>query len=85
MSLKHFFMVSSCCSLLSVMAQAQSSGSLTANEQQFLQVAAQTDMTQAHLGQMAQQQSDRQDVKNSGCFESSFSLYQRVTGAHERR
>jgi putative membrane protein len=66
MSLKHIFIVFSCSSLLSVVAQAQSSGSLTANEQQFLQMAAQTDMTQAHLGQMAQQQSDRQDVKNFG-------------------
>src|SRR5262249_7968600 len=66
MSLKHIFIVFSCCSLLSVVAQAQSSGSLTANEQQFLQMAAQTHMTQARLGQMAQQQSDRQDVKNFG-------------------
>jgi len=35
-------------------------------DQQFLNLAAQTDMVEAHLGQMAQTDADSQDVKDYG-------------------
>lgn len=66
MLFRHTLIAFSCCALFSIGAAAQSNGSLSPGDQQFLQMAAQTDMTQAHLGQIAQQQSPRQDVKNFG-------------------
>jgi len=47
-----------CC----IPAFAQATGS--ANDQKFVDFAAQTDMTEAHLGQLAQDQSSNQAVKD---------------------
>ena len=52
-----------CCAAFSVMAVAQAGGG---SDQDFLNFAAQTDMTEAHLGQMAQDQGASQAVKDLG-------------------
>lgn len=52
-----------CCAAFSVMAVAQAGGG---SDQDFLNLAAQTDMTEAHLGQMAQDQGASQAVKDLG-------------------
>ena len=53
-----------CCSALcSVPALAQAT-STSANDQKFINMAAQTDMTEAHLGQMAADQSSSPAVKD---------------------
>ena len=51
-----------CMALCCVPAFAQATGS--ANDQKFVDFAAQTDMTEAHLGQLAQDQSSNQAVKD---------------------
>ena len=51
-----------CMALCCVPAFAQATG--TANDQKFVDFAAQTDMTEAHLGQLAQDQSSNQAVKD---------------------
>ena len=51
-----------CMALCCVPAFAQATG--TANDQKFVDFAAQTDMTEAHLGQLAQDQSSNQGVKD---------------------
>jgi putative membrane protein len=55
----------SICALCCAPALAQSSSS-GMSDQQFLEFAAQTDMTEAHLGQVAQEQAASQDVKDFG-------------------
>lgn len=54
-----------CCALccIPVFGQAAATGA-SANDQSFVDFAAQTDMTEAHLGQMAQDQAAKQDVKS---------------------
>jgi putative membrane protein len=52
-----------CCAAFSVLAVAQAGGG---SDQDFLNLAAQTDMTEAHLGQMAQEQGASQAVKDLG-------------------
>jgi len=52
-----------CCTAFSVFAMAQAGGG---SDQDFLNFAAQTDMTEAHLGKMAQEQGDSQAVKDLG-------------------
>lgn len=54
-----------CCSALCclpALAQKAAAGGMT--DQQFVNFAAQTDMLEAHLGQMAQNQADAQPVKD---------------------
>jgi len=55
-----------CCALwqLAALAQAGAGGSMT--DQDFVNLAAQTDMTEAHLGQLAQAQGESQAVKDLG-------------------
>ncbi len=45
-------------------ASAQNTGSAATSDQAFLELAAQTDMTEAHLGQMAADQASSQAVKD---------------------
>lgn len=52
-----------CCTAFSVLALAQAEGG---SDQDFLNFAAQTDMTEAHLGKMAQDQGSSQAVKDLG-------------------
>ena len=49
---------------LAVLAQAGAGGSMA--DQDFVNLAAQTDMTEAHLGQLAQEQGASQAVKDLG-------------------
>ncbi len=58
MILSGFCGIALCC----VPAFAQATAS--ASDQKFVDFAAQTDMTEAHLGQMAQEQASGQDVKD---------------------
>src|SRR5438067_5236886 len=54
-----------CCALGGLQAIAQKMGTAAAmTEQQFLTFAAQTDMTEAHLGQLAANQAAAQEVKD---------------------
>ncbi len=53
--------VALCCA--PVFAQA---GAPSTSDKEFMDMAAQTDMLEAHLGQMAQDQASRQDVKDYG-------------------
>ena len=59
-----------CCPALCTMALcclpavAQTAATGSASDQHFIDMAAQTDMLEAHLGQMAQEQSDSQAVKD---------------------
>ena len=55
----------SLCALLSTSALAQSSGS-GKSDQQFVDFAAQTDMTEAHVGEVAGNQGASQGVKDFG-------------------
>jgi putative membrane protein len=52
----------SCCALFCVAAFGQA-GAAAGSDQSFVDFAAQTDMLEAHLGQMAQDQAAKQDVK----------------------
>jgi putative membrane protein len=52
-----------CCILGGVLASAQTSAS-GSSDQQFLNFAAETDMTEAHLGQLAADQASAQEVKD---------------------
>lgn len=52
-----------CCTAFAVVALAQAEGG---SDQDFLNFAAQTDMTEAHLGKMAQDQGSSQAVKDLG-------------------
>ena len=54
-----------CCALLSVPALAQSTG-LSTSDKEFMKIAAQSDMTEAHLGQVAQDQASQADLKDFG-------------------
>jgi putative membrane protein len=54
-----------CCALLQAPAVAQTAGAGAA-DQEFVDRAAQTDMTEAHLGQLAQSQGDSQVIKDLG-------------------
>ena len=54
-----------CASLGSWSAMAQSKH-LNAADRTFLKMAAQSDMTEAHLGQVAQEQASESDVKDFG-------------------
>lgn len=58
----------SCCALMCVPAfgQANKMAGSMGNDQAFVDFAAQTDMLEAHLGQMAQDQAHKQDVKTYG-------------------
>lgn len=49
-----------CCAVVCVPMMAQTSG----GDQEFVNLAAQTDMTEAHFGQLAQDQSSSQKVKD---------------------
>lgn len=53
-----------CCALMSVPLRAQNTGSAATSDQAFVTMAAQTDMTEAHLGQMAANQASSQGVKD---------------------
>ena len=52
------------CAALSFPAPAQNTGSAATSDQAFVDMAAQTDMTEAHLGQMAADQAQSQGVKD---------------------
>jgi putative membrane protein len=53
-----------CCAILNLPILAQAGGAAATSEQDFVNLAAQTDMTEAHLGQMAEEQSSSQAVKD---------------------
>jgi putative membrane protein len=55
-----------CCALSQVLVMAQASAGAQTADQEFVNLAAQTDMTEAHLGQLAQTQGDSQAVKDLG-------------------
>ncbi len=54
------------CAVLAVPVLAQTSESAATGDQAFVDMAAQTDMTEAHLGQMAADQGASQGVKDFG-------------------
>lgn len=53
-----------CCLAVGVPVLAQNTGSAATTDQAFVNLAAQTDMTEAHLGQLAANQAASQDVKD---------------------
>jgi putative membrane protein len=55
-----------CCALSQAFIMAQASGGAATSDQDFVTLAAQTDMTEAHLGQLAQEQASSQAVKDLG-------------------
>jgi putative membrane protein len=57
-----------CCLSLSIAVHAQpkAGGKAGMTDQQFVDLAAQTDMVEANLGQLAQNVADQQDVKDYG-------------------
>ena len=54
-----------CATLLGVVAMAQSKD-LSAGDKAFLKTAAEAEMTEAHMGQMAESQASAADVKDFG-------------------
>jgi putative membrane protein len=63
MAVRKIFTGLFCCILGGVLASAQTSAS-GSTDQQFLTFAAETDMTEAHLGQLAADQASAQEVKD---------------------
>jgi len=63
MAVRNIFTGLFCCILGGVLAAAQTSSS-GGGDQKFLDFAAQTDMTEAHLGQLAAEQASGQEVKD---------------------
>lgn len=61
--MKSIFAALSICALCCASAPAQPSSSAM-SDQQFVDFAAQTDMTEAHLGQLAADQAAKQEVKD---------------------
>ena len=55
-----------CCGALCCVPALAQTGTLDKADQAFLDAAAQTDMTEAHVGQMAQDQGNAQSVKDFG-------------------
>src|SRR5271170_434728 len=62
---KYMLIFGSCFTLLSVSAWAQSA-KLSPTDKEFLKMAAVANMTEAHLGQMAEGQASRAGVKDFG-------------------
>jgi putative membrane protein len=62
---KHILIAGCCVALLSLSALAQSS-KLSPRDKEFLKMAAITNMTEAHLGQMAEGQASGSGVKDFG-------------------
>ena len=56
----------SCCFAVVAASLVAQTANLSPADKQFLDLAAQTDMTEANLGKVAQDKSDRQDVKDYG-------------------
>jgi putative membrane protein len=54
-----------CCALCCIPAFGQAAAA-TGNDQTFVDFAGQTDMLEAHLGQMAQDKAAKQDIKDYG-------------------
>ncbi len=72
------------CMLLAVPVLAQSESRTTANhpsDQQFLQMAAESDMLHAHLGQMAEKLSTKRGIRDLGLeiSKNDTADYQRLT------
>jgi putative membrane protein len=65
MRTKFFWIGVSCCVMTSGLAIAQSN-KLNATDKQFLKMAADANMMEAHLGQMAQAQASEETVRNFG-------------------
>lgn len=63
MRLKTILIGLSCCALSGTLAFAQATAAAD-NGQKFVDMAAQTDMTEAHLGQLAADQASAQEVKD---------------------
>ncbi len=55
-----------CCIALCCLPAAAQTATGAGNDQSFIDMAAQTDMLEAHLGQMAQDQGEAQGVKDFG-------------------
>jgi len=53
-----------CCAVICAPVMAQNTGSAATSDQAFVTLAAQTDMTEANLGQLAAAQASSQDVKD---------------------
>jgi putative membrane protein len=53
-----------CCAVLNLPVLAQGGEAAAMSDQDFVNLAAQTDMTEAHLGQMAADQAESQAVKD---------------------
>ena len=53
-----------CSAVIGVPAFSQNTGAAATSDQAFIDLAAQTDMTEAHLGQLAETQSSSQAVKD---------------------
>jgi putative membrane protein len=62
--MKRILSIASCLALCCLTAAAQTEHAKTMTDQQFIDMAAQTDMLEAHLGQMAASQAAGQDVKD---------------------
>ena len=65
MSSRSIFTGLCCCALFSVAALAQST-KLSNSDKKFMNVAAEGDMTEAHLGQVAQAQASQAELKDFG-------------------
>jgi putative membrane protein len=65
MFLKHMLIASCCSVLLAIPALAQSA-KLSPRDKEFLKMAAVSNMTEAHLGEMAEGQASRAGVKDFG-------------------
>ncbi len=73
----------SCGVICSLAALAQAGSSTAANDQKFVDMAAQTDMMEAHLGQMAADKAESQAVKDFAqtLVTDHTSDYQQLTAA----
>lgn len=65
MHCKHFWM-SACCMAAFCVPMVASGATLSKTDTQFMKMAAQVNMTEAHIGQMAQTQGSAQNVKDFG-------------------
>lgn len=66
MTVKTFWVGMSCCLLTCGMLQAQQPAKLNAADKQFLKMAADGNMMEAHAGQMAEAQASSESVKDFG-------------------
>ena len=64
--LKNRILAAGCCSILFAIPMLAGSAKLSPKDKEFLRMAAVTDMTEAHLGQMAQSKAAKSGIKDFG-------------------